>query len=597
MYTLTPEAVILFCMILIESVFIALLLNSRTSRGASELALFILVISLHNLVYAFETMAVAYENKIFWDTLQYIIIAWYPLILLHFANRYFNLRLEKVSILYLLCIGMSSMLTLVIMTIPFHDLFITEVSYPQGFFSVNRYTPHLFLTIFNAYGLFGGLLYIYFSFYMMVTEKGIYRIRGFYMMMMILIPLSAVLIYLLMKDYITFYIAPFAYLAGTLFPMYLYGRGKLFGPVPVESTYLLESLIDGVMILDRNGVILDFNRTSKEFFPQLSEELIGLTLSEASVSCPPLVSIRELWDSSSLDTGEVISFERHDGAPGFCEVHRSYDENVRHRLHASVLTIRDVSDLRSMAAELNIRVKHLEEDNRLKSLLIEVISHDIRSPLVLMKGLRHLMTSGVAKDNPALWKRGGEDLDSLIDRADALIGNMLALSDTFHELDIFPLQRVSLSQIVSDHLAIILRMAAKKEVLLTLDISKDIYVTANPSLLKSVIRNITENAVKYSPEGGTIRLKAALEDDIVRLDIENQGDPIPGEVIAAVQDRRWGVVTMGSAGEKGPGIGLYASQMFMKKMGGDLYLSGRRGEAQVSLLLGSADSESTGRIG
>jgi len=286
MYSWTPEASVLSVMVLIEAIFIAFLLRRRKEHGAVELALFLLVISLHNLTYMLETMALTWGLKSFWDTLQYVVIAWYPITLLHFSNRYFNLRLKNVSIYYMVFISVSVTLTIIILTMPFHELFITDVQFPEGLFRPNIYNPKIFGLVLNFYGLFGGLLYVYYSFYMTVSEKGLYRVRGAYMMLMILIPLIGTFLYVGMKTYITFYYTPFLYFLGALFPKYLLFKGQLFGSVPVENALLKDSLIDGVLIIDRSGVILDMNRTVQKFFPEITEECVGLDIEEAGAQAP-----------------------------------------------------------------------------------------------------------------------------------------------------------------------------------------------------------------------------------------------------------------------------------------------------------------------
>ncbi|MBN2858916.1 MAG: PAS domain S-box protein [Sphaerochaetaceae bacterium] len=583
MYTWTPEALILSIMVLVEGIFITFLLRRRKEHGAVELALFLLVVSVHNLTYMLETMALPWGLKSLWDTLQYVTIAWYPITLLHFSNRYFNLRLKNVSVFYMVFISVSVTLTIIILTMPFHDLFITDVQFLEGLFRPNIYKPKIFVMVLNFYALFGGLLYVYYSFYMTVSEKGLYRVRGACMMLMILIPLIGMFFYVGMKKYITLYYSPFLYFAGALFPKYLLFTGKLFGSVPVENSILKDSLIDGVLIIDRSGVILDMNRKVQEFFPEITDECVGLDIEEAGLKAPFLQLVHSREESDTLREGTSIEYHGTDGQVATYEVRRSYFENNHHRSHASVLTIRDVSEMKSMQEELRKRHERIIEDNRMKGLLIEVISHDVRSPLVLMKGLRQLMASGVTREDSGVWKRGGEDLDSLIDRADSLIANLLALSESFSEWETYQLQTMSLSGVLPQLQDSIRRLASRKRVNCTYDIEEHLEVTAHPALLKSVLRNVVENAVKYSTPGQTVQFLGRSAASVVQVVVENRGEPIDPEALRAFEEGRWGVTRMGSAGEKGPGIGLYASALFMKKMAGSMEIAALKQGTRVVL--------------
>ena len=62
----------------------------------------------------------------------------------------------------------------------------------------------------------------------------------------------------------------------------------------------------------------------------------------------------------------------------------------------------------------------LVELNNLKTMVIEVMSHDLRSPLIAMRSLRNLMSNKTISYNSVIWKRSGDELDSLIDRVDSL---------------------------------------------------------------------------------------------------------------------------------------------------------------------------------
>lgn len=585
MYSWSSEASILSVMVLIEGIFIVFLLRRRKEHGAVELALFLLVVSVHNMTYMLETMALTWGLKRFWDTLQYASLAWYPITLLHFSNRYFNLRLKNVSAFYVVFISVSATLTLIILSMPFHDLFITGVQFPEGLFRPNVYNPKIFVIVLNFYGLFGGLLYVYYSFYMTVSEKGLYRVRGAYMMLMILIPLIGMFLYVGMKKYITFYYSPFLYFLGSLFPKYLLFKGQLFGSVPVENSILKDSLIDGVLIIDRSGIILDMNRKVKEFFPEITDECVGLDIGEAGTKAPFLQLVHSRENFDTLREGTTIEYHNPDGQASTYEVRRSYFENSRHRSHASVLTIRDVSEMKSMQEELRKRHDRIIEDNRMKGLLIEVISHDVRSPLILMKGLRQLMASGIAREDSGVWKRGGEDLDSLIDRADSLIANLLALSESFSEWETYHLGTLTLSEVLSQLHDPIKRLASRKQVACTYDIEEHLEVAAHPALLKSVFRNVIENAVKYSIPGQAVHILGRRAASEVQIVVENRGEPIDSEALRAFEEGRWGVTRMGSAGEKGPGIGLYASALFMKKMTGSMDITALEQGTRVVLSL------------
>ncbi len=190
---------------------------------------------------------------------------------------------------------------------------------------------------------------------------------------------------------------------------------------------------------------------------------------------------------------------------------------------------------------------------------------------------------------------GGDDLDRLIDRADTLIGNLLPLNDSFDEHEIYDLDTMEVSELITLLQETLKRMGVKKKVRISSPQTKEGLILSHPDLLKSVLRNIIENAVRHSPEESEIVITSKADKDHVHIFVENTGTPISVEALTAVTEGRWGVALRDSSGERGAGIGLYASALFMKKMKGSLGIERLEEGTRASLtFLKQKSEENTG---
>lgn len=419
--------------IVVEAVFMVQLLREHTKPGGAAGALIFLVIIVHTISQLFESRARTPSDALFWEQLNYVTIMWLPVVLIHFASRYFNLPPRVSSLYHIVFISASITLSILALTLPHHDLLITDLDLKKNpFYSINRYTSGVFLFVYYAYVLFGGFVYVYFAFSLMVKHHAFYRKRGRLLILAVLIPLVSAILYIMYEQTITFYYLPAAFFAGMLLPIYLYLKGELFGPLPVDSRTLLQSLLDGVIVLDGNDVIIDFNRRAQEYLPALSDSSIGLTLSDAAGSDELMRTVLVSGGSSGF-TVDASDFRSDDQAVFDVRVNRRREQS-----RGATLVIRNVSEERKVEKQLRENSAVLNEDIRVKGVLIDVMAHDIKSPLMLMKNM--VNTDHVPA--PYHLHQGIQELDRLFDRADTLIMNTAALREPVNVEMEYPLTAV-----------------------------------------------------------------------------------------------------------------------------------------------------------
>ena len=95
-------------------------------------------------------------------------------------------------------------------------------------------------------------------------------------------------------------------------------------------------------------------------------------------------------------------------------------------------------------------------------------------------------------------------------------------------------------------------------------------ILGSSEYLQAICRNVLENAIKYSHKGEEVLLHVEIKKESVLISICDKGDGFAPHVLSAFNKDKWGVTTMGTYGEKGAGIGLYATKRYVQAQSGHI---------------------------
>jgi signal transduction histidine kinase len=227
---------------------------------------------------------------------------------------------------------------------------------------------------------------------------------------------------------------------------------------------------------------------------------------------------------------------------------------------------------RAMAADLAERQRALEDQNerlreseRLKSELVSIVSHEIRTPLASILGFASVLQQ--------------KDVDA-VDRARFLeiIGSesrrLATLLDDFLDVQLLeegPLElslaEVDLSALIRTQALLFSAQSDRHQIDVRLP-EEPLVVRGDVGRLAQVLANLISNAIKYSPQGGTVEVSAE-EDEIVRIRVRDEGYGIPAEL----RDRIFTKFFRGTAtarGIPGSGLGLALSRSVVEAHGGSI---------------------------
>ncbi|MEI7646405.1 MAG: HAMP domain-containing sensor histidine kinase [Chloroflexales bacterium] len=246
-----------------------------------------------------------------------------------------------------------------------------------------------------------------------------------------------------------------------------------------------------------------------------------------------------------------------------------------------------VSELASLGAMFNHMAGRVETMIQEQRDFVANASHELRAPLAAMKLRAEILASQKASDEQA--REYAIEIDEEVSHLAGMVGDLLQLSRAESGTFTPPERPVS----VADELAACVRSARPRATArgqqITVEIDAPIPDAAiAPSDLAIMVGNLLDNAIKYSPEGGAIRLGAAWRDGRLEIVVSDNGPGIPAEDIPRVSARFFRVDRAHTRSVPGSGLGLALVTAVARQYGGGLQIrsSGVPGEgtqAQLSL--------------
>jgi signal transduction histidine kinase len=213
-----------------------------------------------------------------------------------------------------------------------------------------------------------------------------------------------------------------------------------------------------------------------------------------------------------------------------------------------------------------------------KDKFFSIIAHDLKNPFQSIIGLADLFIKqyDTLKDNEKLEYL--QIINETSRKTHKLLDNLLQWARTQTESIKYMPEKVNLKDLTSENILLQKEAASKKDISIHSDIETDIFVYIDKYMIDTVIRNITSNAIKFTPEGGEVKIFSQDAGGFVEVVIEDTGIGIPQENIDKLFIIDSYHSTKGTFKETGTGIGLIISKEFIEKNGGEIKVESRVGE-------------------
>jgi len=208
--------------------------------------------------------------------------------------------------------------------------------------------------------------------------------------------------------------------------------------------------------------------------------------------------------------------------------------------------------------------------NDTKDQLFSIISHDLRSPIGKMKQLLDIYIDDQGIFDRSTWDQVFQDLRKSADGVYQLLDNLLSWARSQQGEVANVSERFALEPVIQDVFTVQRLLATEKRIKLVQDLKMIGPATTDKNLLSTILRNLVNNAVKFTQPGGTVTVKAVQTDDDLTIWVEDTGVGMSPATIDAIFQKRQRLSTYGTAKEKGQGIGLQLCLDLCSEIGADL---------------------------
>jgi two-component system NtrC family sensor kinase len=231
--------------------------------------------------------------------------------------------------------------------------------------------------------------------------------------------------------------------------------------------------------------------------------------------------------------------------------------------------------------ELQRTYEQLKESDKIKSNFVANISHEFRTPLTSIKGYIEMMYDEKLGDITPKQHTGFEVILRNIDRLIQMIQDISYLS-TFDEKRV-DYQKISLEEIVRDVVADMKSIIESKKLNVDISVSRNLKpIEAHPDGLIRVLTNLMSNAIKFTPENGTINVRISMKDDQhIHFEVEDNGAGIPPKEVDRIFDRFYQVDSGLSRKYGGIGLGLYICKTIVEEHHGVIWVKSELGKGST----------------
>lgn len=302
---------------------------------------------------------------------------------------------------------------------------------------------------------------------------------------------------------------------------------------------ILSSMVEGVIVVDAKGKILHASPNFCQLLELRSKETEGKLYWEVIWNQEINDSIKEALVQKRAVRKEINIIGPQES---FFSMQISPVIDHGEKLLNLIAVFHDITELKKL--------------EKVRAEFVANVSHELKTPLTAIKGFIETLKIS-AKDDPAAMLRFLDIIDKQAQRLENLVNDLLVLSSLETKEVKMNFMAESLDKIVSSVLALQKKAIEDKGHQVVLDIPENLpHVLADRHRMEQVFLNLVDNAVKFTPPGGAIKIQAQWENSHVRVEIKDNGVGIPLEHLSRVFERFYRIDKARSREVGGTGLGL-----------------------------------------
>ncbi len=349
----------------------------------------------------------------------------------------------------------------------------------------------------------------------------------------------------------------------------------------LSSTF--NALQDLIVVVDRDMRVVTSNWKSD--MPVSIEEKQGHPhcyncFMQRDTPCDPCY-IKEVFS-----TGDVADFEQVNPEDGKIMEYRAFpvfgkDNDVV----MAVEHIRDITELKTTETALKSSTKELEKAyeelqslDKLKDEFLSNLRHELNTPLTSIKGFSELLYDGTLGSLTDAQLNAIEKVVTKSNSLQSLIDSLLFASSSQGGTVKYHFEDLLLNDILSSSLQQMASKAIDKDLSISTEITDDtITVAGDSDYLPRVFLNLLDNAIKFTPNDGRVKIVASCNGENVCISVEDNGIGISQEYIQNLFQKFYQIDSSSTRSYGGNGLGLYISKVIIEDHGGNIWVESEEG--------------------
>lgn len=272
--------VLLSSLLILSSIMLSNLvlygMRRREIPGVFVFSILMLAMIIHSVGYALELLSNTLEHMYFWIRIEYLGAAFYSFLIMFFAREYADEKRFANKYLLTLLLTINFTTLVLVYTNSYHGLYYSSMGIDSSLgFPILAVKKGIWYFV-QIISLYFSILYSVIIFSIKLKRaRGDYRKKVAYMLIGALIPMITLFVYLLGLGPVYIDLTPFSYFLMTLFIVIGLLRYDMLALTPITYEMVFNSIGEAVLVIDKDEILLSFNRASKEFFPSLEKLKAG----------------------------------------------------------------------------------------------------------------------------------------------------------------------------------------------------------------------------------------------------------------------------------------------------------------------------------
>jgi signal transduction histidine kinase len=229
-----------------------------------------------------------------------------------------------------------------------------------------------------------------------------------------------------------------------------------------------------------------------------------------------------------------------------------------------------------------VKLKKFSEElialNNDKDRFMQIIAHDLKNPFNALIGFSELLVSNYKNLEENKVEYILDIINQTAKNTYSLLDELLLWSNAKSGKLNYTPQSNNLLEICNNAIGETQANAQRKEVSVTVDISSELQITGDRFMLKTIIRNLISNAIKFSNARGEVKLSASSNEDYTTIVVSDNGVGMTQENLGKLWKHTKPFTTKGTKNEEGTGLGLLLCKEFIEKHNGAIWAESELGK-------------------